>query len=221
MSGNVSNLTITGSIHAGVSNGDMWIGSIAARQETNETVISNVQVTTAIAFDAQGDSKISRIGGLFGSAGKVKLNENTLNKNTCIQSDITISNADSGKQTYVGSVAGYMSAGTLECNGVTIRGKIVTDASKYAYVGGLVGFMPPDGSDKDTSTQVNIKSLTFDGFSITASNAQTACGGLLGGVWARSAVTFASDNTATTTSLTVKNNTKIEAPKASVGGLAY
>ena len=221
MSGNVSNLTITGSIHAGVSNGDMWIGSIAARQETNETVISNVQVTTAIAFDAQGDSKISRIGGLFGSAGKVKLNENTLNKNTCIQSNTTISNASNGKQTYVGSVAGYMSAGTLECNGVTIRGKIVTDASKYAYVGGLVGFMPPDGSDKDTSTQVNIKSLTFDGFSITASNAQTACGGLLGGVWARSAVTFASDNTATTTSLTVKNNTKIEAPKASVGGLAY
>lgn len=220
MSGNVSNLTITGSIHAGVCNGDMWIGSIAARQETNETVISNVQVTTAIAFDAQGDSKISRIGGLFGSAGKVKLNENTLNKNTCIQSNTTISNAGNGKQTYVGSVAGYMSAGTLECNGVTIRGKIVTDVSKYAYVGGLVGFTPPDGSDKDTSTQVNIKALTFDGFSITASNAQTACGGLLGGVWARSAVTFASDNTATT-SLTVKNNTKIEAPNASVGGLAY
>lgn len=221
MSGNVSNLTITGSIHAGVCNGDMWIGSIAARQETNETVISNVQVTTAIAFDAQGDSKISRIGGLFGSAGKVKLNENTLNKNTCIQSNTTISNAGNGKQTYAGSVAGYMSEGTLECNGVTIGGTIDTDASMYAYVGGLVGFMPPDGSDKDTSTQVNIKALTFDGFSIEASNAQTACGGLLGGVWARSAVTFASDNTATTTSLTVKNNTKIEAPKASVGGLAY
>ena len=216
MGGNVSNLTITGSIHTGVSNGDMWIGSIAARQETNETVISNVQVTTAIAFDAKGDSKISRLGGLFGSAGKVKLNGNT-----CIQSNITLRNAGSGKLTYVGSAAGYMSAGTLECNGVTIGGTIVTDASTYAYVGGLVGFMPPDGSDKDTSTQVNIKSLTFDGFSITASNAQTACGGLLGGVWARSAVTFASDNTATTTSLTVKNNTKIEAPKASVGGLAY
>ncbi len=216
MGGNVSNLTITGSIHTGVSNGDMWIGSIAARQETNETVISNVQVTTAIAFDAKGDSKISRLGGLFGSAGKVKLNGNT-----CIQSNITLRNAGSGKLIYVGSAAGYMSAGTLECNGVTIGGTIVTDASTYAYVGGLVGFMPPDGSDKDTSTQVNIKSLTFDGFSITASNAQTACGGLLGGVWARSAVTFASDNTATTTSLTVKNNTKIEAPKASVGGLAY
>ena len=216
MGGNVSNLTITGSIHTGVSNGDMWIGSIAARQETNETVISNVQVTTAIAFDTKGDSKISRLGGLFGSAGKVKLNGNT-----CIQSNITLRNAGSGKLTYVGSAAGYMSAGTLECNGVTIGGTIVTDASTYAYVGGLVGFMPPDGSDKDTSTQVNIKSLTFDGFSITASNAQTACGGLLGGVWARSAVTFASDNTATTTSLTVKNNTKIEAPKASVGGLAY
>lgn len=215
MGGNVSDLTIAGSIHAGVSNGDMWIGSIAAWQETNETVISNVQVTTTIAFDANNDSKISRIGGLFGSAGKVKLNENT-----CIQSNITLSNAGSGKLTYVGSAAGYMSAGTLECNGVTIGGKIVTDASKYAYVGGLVGFMPPDGSDKDTSTQVNIKALTFDEFSITASNAQTACGGLLGGVWARSAVTFASDNTATT-SLTVKNNTKIEAPKASVGGLAY
>lgn len=222
MSGNVSDLTIAGSIHAGVSNDHMWIGSIAARQETNETVISNVQVTTAIAFDANNDSKISRIGGLFGSAAKVKLNGNTLNKNTCIQSNITISNAGNGKQTYVGSVAGYMSAGTLECNGVTIGGKIVTDVSKYAYVGGLVGFMPPNGSDKDTSTQVNIKALIFDEFSIKASNAQTACGGLLGGVWARSAVTFASDNTATTTScLTVKNNTKIEAPKASVGGLAY
>lgn len=221
MSGNVSNLTITGSIHAGVSNGDMWIGSIAARQETNETVVNNVKVTTEIAFDAKGDSKISRIGGLFGSAGKVKLNENTLNKNTCIQSNTTISNAGNGKQTYVGSVAGYMSAGTLECNGVTIRGKIVTDASTYAYVGGLVGFMPPDGSDKDTSTQVNIKALTFDGFSITASNAQTACGGLLGGVWARSAVTFASDNTATTTSCLTVNNATINAPKASVGGLAY
>ena len=216
MGGNVSNLTITGSIHAGASNGDMWIGSIAARQETKETVISNVQVTTAIAFDAQGNSKISCIGGLFGSAGKVKLNENT-----CIKSNITLSNAGSGKLTYVGSVAGYMSAGTLECNGVTIGGTIVTDASTYAYVGGLVGFMPPDGSDKDTSTQVNIKSLTFDEFSITASNAQTACGGLLGGVWARSAVTFASDNTDTTTScLTVKNAT-INAQKASVGGLAY
>lgn len=218
MSGNVRNLTIAGSIYAGASNGDMWIGSIAARQETKETVISNVQVTTTIAFDANNannDSKISRIGGLFGSAGKVKLNENT-----CIQSNITLSNAGSGKLTYVGSAAGYMSAGTLESNGVTIGGKIVTDASMYAYVGGLVGFMPPDGSDKDTSTQVNIKALTFDGFSITASNAQAACGGLLGGVWARSAVTFASDNTATA-SLTVKNNTKIEAPKASVGGLAY
>ena len=220
MSGNVSDLTIAGSIHAGISNDNMWIGSVAARQETNETVISNVKVTTEIAFDAKGDSQTSCIGGLFGSAEKVKLNENTLNKNTCIKSNITISNAGNGKQTYVGSVAGYMSAGTLECNGVTIGGKIVTDASTYAYVGGLVGFMPPDGSDKDTSTQVNIKALTFDGFSITASNAQTACGGLLGGVWARSAVTFASDNTATT-SLTVKNNTKIEAPKASVGGLAY
>lgn len=215
MSGNVRNLTITGSIHAGVCNGDMRIGSIAARQETNETVISNVQVTTAIAFDAKGDSKISRIGGLFGSAAKVKLNENK-----CIQSEITISNAGNGKQTYVASVAGYMSAGTLECNGVTIGGTIATDTSMYAYVGGLVGFMPPDGSDKDTSTQVNIKALTFDGFSITASNAQTACGGLLGGVWARSAVTFASDNTATTSCLTV-NNATINAPEASVGGLAY
>ena len=216
MGGNVSNLTITGSIHAGVSNGDMQIGSIAARQETNETVISNVQVTTAIAFDADKDSKISCIGGLFGSAEKVKLNGNT-----CIQSKITISNAGNGKQTYVGSAAGYMLAGTLECNGVTIGGTIVTDASTYAYVGGLVGFMPPDGSDKDTSTQVNIKSLTFNGFSITASNAQTACGGLLGGVWARSAVTFASDSTATTTSCLTVNNATINAPNASVGVLAY
>ena len=216
MSGNVSDLTITGSIHAGISNGDMWIGTIAARQETKETVISNVQVTTAIVFGAKGDSQISRIGGLFGSAEKVKLNGNT-----CIQSEITLSNAGSGKQTYVGSVAGYMSAGTLECNGVTIGGTIATDASTYAYVGGLIGFMPPDGSDKDTSTQVNIKALTFDGFSITASNAQTACGGLLGGVWARSAVTFASDNTATTSSCLTVNNATINAPNASVGGLAY
>ena len=77
MSGNVKNLTIAGTIHAGVSSGDMRIGSIAARQETNETVINNVQVTTAIAFDANNDSKISRIGGLFGSAAKVKLNQNT------------------------------------------------------------------------------------------------------------------------------------------------
>ncbi len=215
MSGNVSDLTIAGSIHAGVSNDNMWIGSIAARQETNETVINNVKVTTEIAFDAKGDFQTSCIGGLFGSAAKVKLNGNT-----CIQSDITLSNAGSGKLTYVGSVAGYMSAGTLECDGVTIGGTIVTDASTYAYVGGLVGFMPPDGSDKDTSTQVNIKSLTFDEFSITASNAQTACGGLFGGVWARSAVTFASDNTATTSCLTV-NNATINAPKASVGGLAY
>lgn len=220
MGGNVSNLTITGSIHAGVSNGNMWIGSIAARQENNETVISNVKVTTTIKFDTNNNSQISCIGGLFGSAAKVKLNENTLNENTCIQSNIALSNAGNGKQTYAGSVAGYMSAGTLECNGVTIGGTIVTDALMYAYVGGLVGFMPPDGSDKDTSTQVNIKALTFDGFSIGASNVQEACGGLLGGVWARSAVTFASDNTATT-SLTVKNNTKIEAPNASVGGLAY
>ena len=215
MGGNVSNLTITGSINAGVCNGDMWIGSIAARQETNETVISNVQVTTAIAFDADKDSKISCIGGLFGSAEKVKLNGNT-----CIQSKITLSNAGNGKQTYAGSVAGFMSAGTLECNGVTIGGGIVTDASMYAYVGGLVGFIPPAGSDKDVSIQVNIKALTFDGFSIGASNVREACGGLFGGVWARSTVTFASDNTATT-SLTVKNNTKIEAPNASVGGLAY
>lgn len=216
MRGNVSNLTITGSINAGVSNGNMWIGSIAARQENNETVISNVKVTTTIKFDTNKDSQISCIGGLFGSAAKVKLS-----KNTGIQSNITLSNAGNGKQTYAGSVAGYMSAGTLEYNGVTIGGTIVTDALMYAYVGGLVGFMPPDGSDKDTSTQVNIKALTFDGFSITASNAQTACGGLLGGVWARSAVTFASDNTATTTSCLTVNNATINAPNASVGGLAY
>lgn len=215
MSGNVRNLTITGSIHAGVCNGNMWIGSIAARQENNEAVISKVKVTTKIAFDTNNDSQKSYIGGVFGSAAKVKLNENT-----CIQSNITLSKAGAGKQTYAGSVAGFMSAGTLECNGVTIGGGIVTDASMYAYVGGLVGFIPPAGSDKDVSIQVNIKALTFDGFSIGASNVRDACGGLFGGVWARSTVTFASDNTATT-SLTVKNNTKIEAPNASVGGLAY
>lgn len=215
MSGNVRNLTITGSIHAGVCNGNMWIGSIAARQENNEAVISKVKVTTKIAFDTNNDSQKSYIGGVFGSAAKVKLNENT-----CIQSNITLSKAGAGKQTYAGSVAGFMSAGTLECNGVTIGGGIVTDASMYAYVGGLVGFIPPAGSDKDVSIQVNIKALTFDGFSIGASNVREACGGLFGGVWARSTVTFASDNTATT-SLTVKNNTKIEAPNASVGGLAY
>lgn len=215
MSGNVRNLTITGSIHAGVCNGNMWIGSIAARQENNEAVISKVKVTTKIAFDTNNDSQKSYIGGVFGSAAKVKLNENT-----CIQSNITLSKAGAGKQTYAGSVAGFMSAGTLECNGVTIGGGIVTDASMYAYVGGLVGFIPPAGSDKDVNIQVNIKALTFDGFSIGASNVRDACGGLFGGVWARSTVTFASDNTATT-SLTVKNNTKIEAPNASVGGLAY
>lgn len=213
--GNVSNLTITGSINAGVSSGDMWIGSVAARQENNEAVISKVKVTTKIAFDTNNDSQKSYIGGVFGSAAKVKLNENT-----CIQSNITLSKAGAGKQTYAGSVAGFMSAGTLECNGVTIGGGIVTDASMYAYVGGLVGFIPPAGSDKDVSIQVNIKALTFNDFSITASNVREACGGLFGGVWARSTVRFASDNTATT-SLTVKNNTKIEAPNASVGGLAY
>lgn len=213
--GNVSNLTITGSINAGVSSGDMWIGSVAARQENNEAVISKVKVTTKIAFDTNNDSPKSYIGGVFGSAAKVKLNENT-----CIQSNITLSKAGAGKQTYAGSVAGFMSAGTLECNGVTIGGGIVTDASMYAYVGGLVGFIPPAGSDKDVSIQVNIKALTFNDFSITASNVREACGGLFGGVWARSTVRFASDNTATT-SLTVKNNTKIEAPNASVGGLAY
>ena len=105
-----------------------------------------LKVTTTIKFDTNNNSQISRIGGLFGEGarkGKIK-------RIRVYKSNITISNAGNGKQTYVGSVAGYMSAGTLECNVVTIGGTIATDASMYAYVGGLVGFMPPDGSDKDT-----------------------------------------------------------------------
>ena len=224
----IENLTISGKIDASGVNGEVSIGSIAARKVgSNAKYLSSVTVNTDIELDASGNYRYSYVGGLYGetSGDDIELRSDVKAKATIKISNCKGTNDD---RTYVGGILGYVpGAVKIKCNGVVVGGSITTNAPRYAYVGGVVGFMAPQGDTRESYRWIEIRNLVFDGFSLKASEANTACGGLLGSVWSCTGVYFMGDDDSKdtvggkdVTKLTVKD-AAIEAPNASVGGLAY
>ena len=224
----IENLTISGKIDASGVNGEVSIGSIAARKVgSNAKYLSSVTVNTDIELDASGNYRYSYVGGLYGetSGDDIELRSDVKAKATIKISNCKGTNDD---RTYVGGILGYVpGAVKIKCNGVVVGGSITTNAPRYAYVGGVVGFMAPQGDTRESYRWIEIRNLVFDGFSLKASEANIACGGLLGSVWSCTGVYFMGDDDSKdtvggkdVTKLTVKD-AAIEAPNASVGGLAY
>ncbi len=184
-------MTISGKIDVSGANGEVSIGSIAARKVGNTSkYLSSVTVDTSISLNAIGDYKYSYVGGVYGetTGDDIELRSDVKAKAIIKISNCKDTNDD---RTYVGGILGYVpGAVKIKCNGVTVGGSITTDAPRYAYVGGVVGFMAPQGDTKEPYRWIEIRNLVFNGFAINASKANIACGGLLGSVWSCTGVYF-------------------------------
>lgn len=238
----IKNLILAGEINFSNRVSAITAGGIAAFS-TGTGEVDEVTAGEKIQADCSGANDTTAnlsVGGLYGEASSGSL---TLQNDTKVLAQITLSNVeDRGSYVYAGGVLGQITSDgyTLAVNGLTVGGgdsengaSITTDANKYAYVGGLVGFIKPrTNADAVTNTieenrWIEIRSLKFNHFEINASQASEVCGGLFGSIWANVGVYFMGklDNDegeyAGNTKLTVQNSV-ISAPKAKgVGGLAY
>ena len=76
---------------------------------------------------------------------------------------------------YAGGLIGEINyAGKVKANNVKISGTIITDAKKYAYVGGLVGIVRGGSSDSTPNHWMEIRKVTFELY--VKMSACTLCG---------------------------------------------
>lgn len=231
----IQNLVIAGNIYVSNIGSAITGGGIAAFTSSDKATIKNVTVEESILADCANNQIIS-VGGLYGAESGGKL---TLEGDTKVYSTIQLNNGtQTGSYAYAGGVLGQITTDTfkLAVNGLSVGGdsaddvgKITTDATEYAYVGGLVGIIKPRNLNDSTVTEnrwMEIRSLTFNNFLIKADKATKVCGGLFGSIWSNVGVYFMTesdtvDGAYTNTKLIVQNSS-IHAPKAAgVGGLAY
>ena len=224
--GKFENIVFDGKIHVSNAGGAITVGGIAAyaNGEANSVTTKNVTVKEQIIVDAPNVNVISSIGGFFGECDNNSANI-MFTDNTVSSANITIQNTGKGadNRTFAGSVIGR-NIKKLICNGLTIQGKITSDAQQYAYVGGLIGNICDYTNADNESRWIEIRNLIYDGLTIYAPNAIKMCGGLFGSIWSRTGVYFTQDpngDDGSNPKLVVKDAT-INAPKAKgVGGLAY
>ena len=231
----IQNLVIAGNIYVSNIGSAITGGGIAAFTSSDKATIKNVTVEESILADCANNQTVS-VGGLYGAESGGKL---TLEGDTKVYSTIQLNNGtQTGSYAYAGGVLGQITTDTfkLAVNGLFVGGdsaddvgKITTDATEYAYVGGLVGIIKPRNLNDSTVTEnrwMEIRSLTFNNFLIKADKATKVCGGLFGSIWSNVGVYFMTesdtvDGAYTNTKLIVQNSS-IDAPKAAgVGGLAY
>ena len=223
--GGVNNLTLSGKIALSNAADYGSVGGYAAKARGSMT-LSGVTMEEKITIDAPNAKRIYA-GGIFGDAvtgdGNIEI---TIQGDSQIKPDITIQKLTANTDSYInaGSVIGYAAYNfhKIACNGLTVGGTIRVDGDSYnyAYVGGLIARTARSGL-----AWIEIRSLAYDGFKIEAPNAKKVCGGLFGSVWSNVGVYFMglnnnTDGVYTGTKLTVKDAV-INAPNASVGGLAY
>ena len=239
----VENLILDGNITLSNRASAITAGGVAAFA-LNTTTIGCVTAKETITADCTGakgtgyTTENLSVGGLYGAGSSGSL---TLQSGTTVSSDISLTSVeDRGAYIYAGGVLGQITADsfTLAVNGLTVgandsntKAGISTDASDYAYAGGLVGIIKPRTQTNvvtntiEENRRIEIRSLKFDNFTIDAEEATKVCGGLLGSVWANVGVYFMDNDEgeyAGTAKLTV-SNAAVNAPKATsgVGGLAY
>lgn len=216
VSGNVSDLTIDGIIQ--VNSTYKWVdaGGYAGQLRGN-TEIKNV--TTAQSMNIKSSSN-TKVGALFGE--NIGTSNIILNK----FKSMTVINIDTsdGALDCVGSLVGIYRDNTrditISCNDVSIATKISTTGTNI-HAGGLIGEIPTSNNKRN----INISKIQINGFEINnkaenSYNKLQTCGGVLGYLWENTDVVFNTPADSNAYALSVDNST-INAPNASVGGLVY
>lgn len=219
--GDVNNLTIAGQIRMSNISDYSSVGGLGARL-TGSVTLSRVIMRESVNIDAPAQKR-TYAGGVYGEVSGSII---TVQNESVFEANITIKKMDTNSDIYIyaGGMIGYAGGGfhKFACNGLTVGGTINVTGENYnnAYVGGLIARV--NGTNL---SYFEIRSLVFDGLKINAENANKICGGLFGSIWQNVGVYFMSDsdtveNVYKGTKLTVKD-ASINAPNASVGGLAY
>ena len=246
--GTIENLIIDGEINVSTHGGRMndiradkghtsavAVGGIAAVL-SGSAIVNNVTMEQTIKVDRVIKRSLLAgsitVGGMYGyldTSAKnptLVLDKNVQEKAVIELTAIEASSENVDSQVFAGGVMGRIvhDSVTVSFNSLTIGGSITTDASKYAYIGGLIGVVRATKTNNSiVNRRMNIKGVTFDKFTITASKATEVCGGLFGSIWSDVGVYFMGPDDSTpgdNTKLTVRECT-INALNTSVGGLAY
>lgn len=220
----IQNLLLDGEIN--ISNGYHAIaaGGIAATMQGNTTV-TGVTAQESIYADGSASQTMS-VGGLYGTESGGTL---SLDGGTVAAPKITLKNVGAnGSWISAGGVMGKASTGgfKLQVKSAVVGSQkeeektyasITTDATNYAYVGGLIGLIKADQEH-----WIEIYDLTIDGFKISAESATEVSGGLFGSIWEHVGVYFMNSSASSDNPmLTVKHCTVSAANANGVGGLAY
>lgn len=216
----ISNLNISGSINYGlISNEEIWVGGVTARQEKGTASYQKVTSELAISFTGNTNSTTqytmtTRVGGFVGEAsGSPELTFT----NCCWKGTIT-DHATTDSDCYLGGYVGSMdSAGgniTLTNssigNGKNAKASIHTEKQSctVSKTGGILAVAENDSKNKITITVNGFKINGFD----NSSTATESTGGFLGYDWRN--VDF------TVSGLSIANAT-LDAKNAGFGGLVY
>ena len=230
----IKNVTIQGAINISNAGKDILAGGITAEAEGNSDEflrLLGVTVQENLTADCAGSSIVA-VGGFIGGSysGEPQFGElsktETLNTGAATIMLKNCPGENTESKFYAGGLIGEINyAGKVKANNVKISGTIITDAKKYAYVGGLVGIVRGGSSDSTPNHWMEIRKVTFEKFKIDAQNASNVCGGLFGSIWENVGVYFMGnsdiDDSPDVTKLNVID-AEINAPNATyVGGLAY
>lgn len=232
----IQNLTVSGTISVSNAGKDILAGGVAGEAERGTTA-SNVIVRETINADGGGsDNTVLALGGFYGGSyagdltfGEINNENIPLNKGESVIkiSGCTASTKDD--KIYAGGLVGEINNWSckLQLNQVQIAGNITTDATKNAYVGGLIGILKGgkvDWSNGGSVHWIEIRGVAYNGFKIDAPNVTIMCGGLIGSTLENAGLYFMGedDNSDGTNIKFDVRKAEINAPKANdIGGLAY
>ena len=216
--GSIKDLVIKGNITFSTYGGWGNAGGIAGRTCGTSVSVQNVRAEETITLMQAADGKITYIGGFFGENNVSMV---TIDQTSYAGAAIQLNNVASGAgdNVHAGGMIGTSQVNvTIDCNSAAVGGSITSDSTENLYCGGMIATIQNGGT-------VNIRDLSVDGLVIAVEKANGTCGGFLGYSWNNVQVNFAINSTNSTNSaeyaLKVKNNAKINAPNANVGGLVY
>ena len=216
--GSIKDLVIKGNITFSTFGGWGNAGGIAGRTCGNIVLVQDVKAEETITLMQIADGKTTYIGGFFGENNVSMV---TIDQTSYAGAAIQLNNVASGAgdNVHAGGMIGTSQVNvTIDCNSAAVGGSITSDSTENLYCGGMIATIQNGGT-------VNIRDLSVDGLVIAVEKANGTCGGFLGYSWNNVQVNFAINSTNSTNSaeyaLKVKNNAKINAPNANVGGLVY
>lgn len=216
----VKNLTIQGTMNIGAdveTNAGFIFGKITGgnADDTIENKVEKVIVETESTINVDGTS-YANVGGFIGYADGEKT-EISVNNSTMSG---VISNTGTSDQVVLGGVMGkdyYDKSISIDFDTVTVSGKIESNTTANAHLGGLIAeIIPKDGKPTGTA-RMSLKNIIIS--SEINNNANTTSGGLLGYYWNNVEVIF--DGKGEEYSITTTGNASLTTNGASTGGLCF